>query len=156
VSDTGGAPAPVLVLAVGNPSRGDDAIGPELAARLEAAALPGVEVITEFQLQVENALDLVGRERVIFVDAGTGTPAPFELRLLAAADDFLHTSHAISPEAVLATYRRVTGEPPPEAWLLCVRGESFELGESLGAPAAANVEAAWRELRRWTVSGSAQ
>ena len=29
--------APVLVLAVGNPSRGDDAIGPLLAERLEAA-----------------------------------------------------------------------------------------------------------------------
>ena len=121
----------MLVLAVGNPSRGDDAIGPELAARLEAAALPGVEVITEFQLQVENALDLVGRERVIFIDAGSGTPAPFELRRIDAAADFLHTSHALSPEAVLATYRRVTGEAPPEAWLLCVRGESFELGERL-------------------------
>jgi hydrogenase maturation protease len=148
VSGPAGAPAPVLVLAVGNPSRGDDAIGPELAARLEAAALPGVEVITEFQLQVENALDLVGRERVFFVDAGTGTPPPFELRPVAAVDDFLHTSHAISPEAVLATYRRVTGESPPDAWVLCVRGESFELGESLSARAAVHLEAAWRELRR--------
>ena len=156
MSASRGAPAPVLVLAVGNPSRGDDAIGPELAARLEAAALPGLEVITEFQLQVENALDLAGSSRVIFLDAGTGTPAPYELRLLAAADDFLHTSHAISPEAVLATYRRVTGEPPPEAWVLCVRGESFELGESLSEPAAANLEAAWRELCRWSGSGSAQ
>jgi hydrogenase maturation protease len=142
------SPAPVLVLAVGNPSRGDDAIGPELAARLEAAALPGVEVITEFQLQVENALDLVGRERVIFIDAGSGTPAPFELRRIDAAADFLHTSHALSPEAVLATYRRVTGETPPEAWLLCVPGESFDLGERLSATAVAHLEAAWVELRR--------
>ena len=142
------SPAPVLVLAVGNPSRGDDAIGPELAARLEAAALPGVEVISEFQLQVENALDLVGRERVIFIDAGSGTPAPFELRRIDAAADFLHTSHAISPEAVLATYRRVTGETPPEAWLLCVPGESFELGERLSVTAVAHLEAAWVELRR--------
>ena len=138
--------APVLVLAVGNPSRGDDALGPELAARLEAAALPGVEVITEFQLQVENALDLEGRERVIFVDAGTGTPAPFEIRRAAPAEDFLHTSHAISPEAVLATYRRVTGREPPEAWVLCVRGEAFELGEGLSETAAANLEAAWETL----------
>jgi len=145
--------APVLVLAVGNPSRGDDALGPELAARLEAAALPGVEVITEFQLQVENALDLVGRERVIFIDAGTGTPAPFELRRLAEAADFLHTSHALSPEAVLATYRRVTGETAPEAWLLCVRGESFELGEALSAAATAHLEAAWLELRQRVGSG---
>ena len=141
-------PAPVLVLAVGNPSRGDDALGPALAARLEAAGLPGVEVITEFQLQVENALDLVGRERVIFIDAGSGTPAPFERRRLAAAADFLHTSHALSPEAVLATYRRVIGGDPPEAWLLCVRGESFELGERLSEAAVARLEAAWVELRR--------
>ena len=142
------ARAPVLVLAVGNPSRGDDAIGLELAARLEAAALPGVEVIVEFQLQVENALDLVGRERVIFVDAGTGTPAPFELRRATASPDFLHTSHALSPEAVLATFRRVTGEGPPEAWVLCVRGESFELGEGLSDVAAAHAEGAWSALQR--------
>ena len=148
MSESGGGPAPVLVLAVGNPSRGDDAIGPELAARLEAAALPGVEVVTEFQLQVENALDLVGRERVIFVDAGTGTPAPFELRRIEAAPEFLHTSHALSPEAVLATYRRVTGDEPPEAWVLCVRGESFELGNELSTAAADHLEAAWIELRR--------
>jgi hydrogenase maturation protease len=140
--------APVLVLAVGNPSRGDDALGPELAARIEAAALSGVEVITEFQLQVENALDLVGRQRVIFVDAGTGTPGPFELRRATANPDFLHTSHALSPEAVLATYQRVTQEEPPEAWVLCVRGESFELGEGLSDVAAAHAEAAWSALQR--------
>ena len=146
--------APVLVLAVGNPSRGDDALGPELAARLEAAALPGVEVITEFQLQVENALDLVGRERVIFVDAGTNTPAPFDLRRVEPAAEFLHTSHALSPEAVLATYLRVTGTAPPEAWVLCVRGESFQLGESLSAAAAVYLEAAWWELRRRVGAGA--
>ena len=138
--------APVLVLAVGNPSRGDDAIGPELAARLEAAALPGVEVISEFQLQVENALDLVGRERVIFVDAGTDTPEPYELRRVAAVADFLHTSHAISPESVLATYERLHGAPAPEAWVLCVRGESFELGAPLSGAVVGRVEAAWRAL----------
>ena len=36
--------APTLVFAVGNPSRGDDAVGPLLAARLEAADVPGVEM----------------------------------------------------------------------------------------------------------------
>ena len=138
--------APVLVLAVGNPSRGDDALGPELAARLEAAALPGVEVITEFQLQVENALDLEGRERVIFVDAGTDTKDPFELREARAVAAFLHTSHAISPESVLATYERLHGAPAPEAWVLCVPGESFELGAPLSGTVACRVEAAWKAL----------
>jgi len=51
--------APVLVLAVGNPSRGDDALGPLAAQRLAALELSGVEVLTDFQLQVEHALDLL-------------------------------------------------------------------------------------------------
>jgi hydrogenase maturation protease len=139
--------APLLVLAVGNPSRGDDALGPALAERLEAAGLPGVEVLTDFQLQVEHALDLVGRTRVIFIDAGTGTPPPFEFRRLGPAADFLHTSHALSPEAVLATYQRLQGQPPPESWALCVRGESFELGEAFSEDAAEHLEAAWQALR---------
>jgi hydrogenase maturation protease len=140
-------PFPVLVLAVGNPSRGDDALGPLLARRIEGAFLPGVEVLTEFQLQVENALDLEGRELVLFVDAGTGTPAPFELRRARADTDLLYTSHALAPEAVLATYARVKGAAPPPALVLCIRGESFGLGESLSSAAESNLDAAWSMLR---------
>jgi hydrogenase maturation protease len=156
VSASSGGRAPVLVLAVGNPSRGDDAIGPELAARLEAERLPGVEVISEFQLQVENALDLLGRERVIFVDAGTGTPEPFELRRIAPAPEFLHTSHALAPEAVLATYARVQGGEVPDAWVLCVPGESFELGGTLSAVAVTRIDAAWPRLVELCAVGRAR
>jgi len=138
--------APLLVLAVGNPSRGDDALGPMLADMVERAALPGVDVITEFQLQVENALDLEDRERVIFVDACTGTEGPFVLREAGAAAEFLHTSHALSPEAVLATYQRVMDEAPPPSTILCVRGESFGLGEGLSEAAAKNLQTAARAL----------
>jgi hydrogenase maturation protease len=145
-------PAPVLLLAVGNPSRGDDALGARLAEDIEAAGLPGVEVIVDFQLQVEHALDLAGRERVVFVDAGTGTPGPFEFKRVEPAADFLHTSHALSPSAVLATYLRVQDVALPECWLMCVRGERFELGEGLSAAAAANLEVARRALM--TVLGS--
>ena len=140
--------SPLLVLAVGNPSRGDDALGPTLAERLEAEVLAGVEVIKDFQLQVEHALDLVGRRTVIFIDAGIGTPAPFEWRRVVPAPEFLHTSHALSPEAVLTTYLRVQGEPPPESWALCVRGERFELGEPLSMVALESLEAAWQVLEQ--------
>jgi len=139
--------SPLLVLAVGNPSRGDDALGPTLADRLEAEALAGVEVITDFQLQVEHALDLVGRRTVIFIDAGIGTPAPFEWRSVIGDATFLHTSHALSPEAVLETYARVESGPAPDAWVLCVRGESFELGAGLSAAGVVHLEAAWAALR---------
>ena len=140
------APDPVLVIALGNPSRGDDALGPRLAERLVAAALPGVEVLCDFQLQVEHALDLEGRLRVVFVDAGAGTPAPYGLRRVVADEAWRHTSHSLSPEAVLATWARLRNDSPPPCWVLCVRGEHFGLGEELSEPAARHLEAAWPVL----------
>jgi hypothetical protein len=68
--------APVLVLAVGNPSRGDDAVGPLLAECLQAwlrqqpaEVQARIEVITDQQLVVEHVLDIQGRERVLLMDA---------------------------------------------------------------------------------------
>jgi Ni,Fe-hydrogenase maturation factor len=119
-----------------------------LAARLEAAGLPQVEVLCDFQWQVENALDLDGRELVVFVDAGIETPAPFELREVSPGGRMLHTSHALAPEAVLATFVQVTGKAAPPALLLCVRGESFELGEPVSRAALAHLESAWDRLRQ--------
>ncbi len=142
--------APVLVFAVGNPSRGDDALGPMLIARLrEHLAADGgddVELIEDFQLQIEHCLDLQGRACVIFVDAGTGTPAPYRFeRAFPAASPGAQT-HALTPAALLAVYDRALGGAPPPAWVLCVRGEQFELGDGLSEAGWANLEAAWTRL----------
>ena len=68
---------PILIFGYGNPSRGDDAIGPLLIERLEILNLPDVDLLTDFQLQVEHALDLRGRERVLFVDASHVCQDPY-------------------------------------------------------------------------------
>jgi hydrogenase maturation protease len=98
--------APRLVIALGNPSRGDDALGPLVAERLEALNLAGVEVLTDYQLQIEYALDLRGREEVIFVDASVSAAAPFTFERLAERSDASVTTHALSPQALLEGYRR--------------------------------------------------
>jgi len=141
--------APTLVIALGNPGRGDDALGPRLAARLEALAPPGVECLTDFQLQVEYVLDLAGRRRVIFIDASVSAAPPFELFRLTASPDPSYSTHAMSPAALLATYRQHYGEAPPPAWVLAIRGESFELGAPLSAAAQNHLEAAWDGLQNW-------
>ena len=143
--------APLLIVAVGNPSRGDDALGPALLERAEVAlageiAAGRVELLTDFQLQIEHALDLVGRERVIFVDASVSAPAPFEWTELAAGEGVAASiTHAMTPAAVLDTYRKVVGAPPPAAQL-AIRGERFELGEDLSDAARANLDAALSSL----------
>lgn len=119
----------------------------ELAARLEAAELPGVEVIVDFQLQVEHALDLEHRELAVFIDAAVDLAGPYELRPVSPSRDRSHTTHALSPAAVLETFERCTGRTPPRALVLAVKGEQFELGTELSTAAQANLEAAWQALR---------
>jgi hydrogenase maturation protease len=134
-------PAPILIIGIGNPSRGDDALGPLLIERLEALALPDVELLTDFQLQVEFSLDLQARQKVIFVDASLNAAAPFTFSPVLAAEDTSYSSHALSPGAVLHAYQKLFGEPPL-SYVLAIRGEAFELGEGLSTDAAAHLDAA--------------
>ena len=143
--------AGLLVIGVGNPSRGDDALGPafveELGAALAAEVARGeLELVTDFQLQVEHALDLAGRERVIFVDACADAVAPFVEREVHADAGFAHTSHSLAPAQVLETYRRVTGASPPPALLFGVRAHRFELGADLSPDTERASQAAWPRL----------
>lgn len=136
----------VVVFAVGNPSRGDDAIGPQLLAELEARALPDVRLVGEFQLQIEHALDLDDADLALFIDAGTGTPGPFRFYEIAPRANWQVSSHAIAPDAVLQVFADLRRRPPPPAFVLCVRGEAFELGEGLSAAARQHLDAARRHL----------
>jgi len=79
----------------------------------------------------------------LFLDAGKDTPAPFAFSRLAPKRDATHSTHALSPEAVLDVYVQVRGEAPPPAFALCVRGERFELGEGLSPDGVERLELAW-------------
>jgi hypothetical protein len=57
--------APLLVFAIGNDSRGDDALGPLLLRGLQAEGNTQAELIEDYQLQVEHVTDLHGRSAVL-------------------------------------------------------------------------------------------
>jgi hydrogenase maturation protease len=141
---------PLLVMACGNPSRGDDALGPLLIDRLSLDPGPDrheMETLTDFQLQIEHVLDLAGRDHVIFVDAAVRGPAPFVFVPLRPNPSRSYSTHALSPGALLSIYREVTGEEPPLSHLLAIRGYGFDLGAPLTERAAANLEKALGFLR---------
>ena len=131
-----------LIIGIGNPSRGDDALGPLAIERLEALNLPDVELLTDFQLQVEYLLDMEGREEVVFIDASVVGDWPFDFAAVTASEDPSFTTHALSPRAVLAAYERHYGRRAPSSHVLAIRAHAFELGEGLCQDAAANLEAA--------------
>ena len=133
----------LVVFGWGNDARGDDGLGPLLLARIAAAGWPDVTTVEDFQLQIEHALDLEGAEAALFLDAGKNTPAPFTFTEIGPNRGMSHTTHALAPEAVLDVYARSLGRTPPPAFMLCVRGERFELGDELTAEARERLEAAW-------------
>lgn len=134
--------APILVFGWGNPSRGDDALGPLFVEHIEALHLHDVQCLTDFQLQIEHALDLKGRRCVLFVDASLNAPVPFGITPIGPSKDDSFTTHAMTPQAVMQVYAEIQGEPPPPCWLLAIRGERFELGEPLSEVAARSLDKA--------------
>jgi len=146
------AALPQLIFGYGNPSRGDDALGPALIQRLaklqargplaQRSLLRAVDLLTDFQLQPEHALDLVGRDRVILVDADASLEEPYRLEPVTPDLNASYTTHSMAPGALLWVYGKTCPGPPPPCALLRIRGYHFALGEPLTAEATANLELA--------------
>ncbi len=138
-----------LILGYGNPGRGDDGLGPELVARLEEQAGIAATLLTALQLQPEHIFDLADHDRILLVDAGLDTPAPFTWERLYPARDTGLFTHALAPRALLAIYREALRREPPAAWLLTIRGERFVLGESLSESAQRRLARALESVTAW-------
>ena len=142
---------PILVFAYGNPSRGDDALGPAMYELLKKqqrknGLLTDMELLTDFQLQIEHATDLHNRRRVIFVDASMTALPPYEFNPVLPEQDLSYTTHAMTPAAVLAVYQQIHRQSPPATYLLSIRGYRFQLGESLSSQARSHLQTAFEFL----------
>jgi hydrogenase maturation protease len=134
---------PVLVFGYGNLSRGDDALGPLLLEYVETHCdLDNIEILSDFQLQIEHALDLENRSLVLFVDASVSCADAFDFASLEPDRDKSYTTHAMSPSAVLDVYQSIKKQAPPPCFLLSIKAEKLELGEGLSTQAKNNLEEA--------------
>ena len=122
---------PVLVLGYGNPSRGDDAVGPLLIDYLSQFDLPSIDLLTDFQLQIEHVLDISNRQLVLFIDAGVSQTQPLLLQPVFPEKSYHLSTHALSPQQLLGIYQHVTGSLPPLSYLLVIKASHFELGQTL-------------------------
>jgi hydrogenase maturation protease len=140
---------PVLVFGYGNLSRGDDALGPLLLEYVESRCeLEYIEIQSDFQLQIEHALDLENRSLVLFVDASVSCVNVFDFVVLEPARDKSYTTHAMSPAAVLDVYQSIKKQKPPPCFLLSIKAEKFELGEGLSTHAESNLDQACQFAER--------
>lgn len=137
---------PIVVIGYGNDLRGDDGLGPAVATRLQVLQWPGVRVLSVQQLTPELAGLLAEARRVIFVDAELSGEAGVRARQLDTSYESAPTTHASSPQSLLALTHEVYGRSP-EAWLVTVPGFRFDLETVLSAEAQRYVEPAVAAVR---------
>lgn len=127
-------PVRCLILACGNTLRGDDGVGPWLAAWAEERfeAVPAVRVLSRQQWTPDLAEDVAQAESVVFIDCSVES-SPGEVNVHpvepAAAGPGL-ASHHVGAAELLALGQELYDSLPRKAVLLTVGSESTEMGET--------------------------
>lgn len=130
-----------LILACGNTLRGDDGVGPKLAAWAEERFRqePEVRVISRQQWTPDLAEEIAAADSVLFVDASV-KPPPGRVRLAAISsrvDTSEPASHHVTANQLLGLARTLYGSIKSHAMLLSVAVGSTEVGETFSAPVEA-------------------
>lgn len=131
----------VLVIGLGNPIRGDDAIGCHAAHALEKLYRddPQVDVMAVHQLTPELADDVAQRDFVLFLDAAIGDKAGvIQQTNISAAPGKHGFSHHLSPSTLMSAAESLYGDAPA-AICLTMAGRSFELGDQLSVVASKHI-----------------
>lgn len=141
----------ICIVGIGNTLRGDDGVGAFVCSILEKMNLPFVTTLIVQQLQVELIQDFLSYDYVILTDASlTGKEVEF-YALPPGQTETVSSSHQASASMLNALSQKLYNKSLP--LLICaVRGENFEIGESLSAFAVANTNKAVQLLCNWIKS----
>lgn len=120
-----------LIIGYGNPYRRDDGLGWRVIETLKAAH-ENAEFIQTLQLMPEMAEDISHVSQVIFVDASMeGIPGEIHMESIQVEHrPALNYTHYVAPQELLMMAELLYGHKP-EACLITVTGEDFDLGEGL-------------------------
>jgi hydrogenase maturation protease len=124
-------PPRILVIGFGNPIRGDDALGPIAAERLEQRiSSEQVQIISRHVLTSELVAEVSEADLVVFIDAAMEGPIGEVLcrPLVGTTDISANLAHFFDPRELLAWTSQLYGRHP-EAYLVSVRGVRFDFAK---------------------------
>ena len=128
----------LLILAIGNPARGDDGLGPQFIDELKKINIESPHCEWDYQLGIEHSELFSKFKCVLIVDATKTGPGPFQFSSVVPSADTYFSSHVLLPENVVALTHQLY-HTQLKVYLLAIKGESFELSEHLSAPARSNL-----------------
>jgi hydrogenase maturation protease len=139
------AVSPVLVIGIGHPDRGDDAIGRIVAGRLRRRAPAGMTVLDLDGEATGLLAHLAGADSAILVDAALSAEPPGTIRRFDAAAGPLPpsrsgvSSHGLGPGEAIELARALNCLPR-RCIVFAVTGADFAVGASLSAGVAAAID----------------
>ena len=142
-----------LVIGIGNPDRGDDGAGLEVARRVRARG-PQDTVVRECSGEASSLLEAwQGQSRVILVDASSGGGRPGLARRFEAHEEPLPTSLRNASThswgvAEAVEMARSLGQLPPCLVVYAIEGASFSPGRHLSAAVKRGVERILKQVLR--------
>lgn len=123
-----------LIIGYGNPGRQDDGLGPAFIDSCQnmLETIISKTIISEkiaiqsnYQLTVEDALEIKKYQQVIFVDASLDCQTPFHLEEITSTNNSGFGSHSLTPHAVIQLCHTLYHHRP-NAFILAIRGYEFD------------------------------
>lgn len=142
----------MLVLGVGNRTRGDDGAGPCVAEQVAALGLPGVEVVVESEPLALIEL-MAGHDVVVVVDAVSAQGDPGRIHVWPVDSlPVRGTGRAIGSHGLgvrdAVELARALGRLPDRLTVVGVEGESFEVGTPVSEPVRERLGEAVQTVRK--------
>ena len=135
-----------LVIACGNPLRGDDGVGPAAADIVKSWQMPGTRVLAVHQLVPELIGEMNGVQRVLFIDAGTNIEGAFQAGVVQPKKSRRFFGHHETPANLLALMHELEGRAP-NAWQVSISARSFDHSEKMTRQAQEHLNAALGWIR---------
>ena len=133
----------ILLIGIGNCGRGDDGLGWKFTDLLSEKNYNWIDLEYRYQLQIEDTELINNYDTVIFVDAShTTLKDGFEIRPCTAANHYFFSSHMQSPETILYLANDLF-KKFPEAYIIAISGNEWELKTALSEAAEKNLHAAF-------------
>lgn len=146
----------ILIYGIGNLARQDDALGilfvEEIKAWAEKYDYNFIDTDCNYQLNIEDAAQIVNYDTVIFVDASIDERVKDCLLELVDLSDakLTFSTHSASPNYIVFLCKQMFNVLPA-SYIMHIRGYSFEFAEKISPEAKKNLQKALQFLTKWIV-----
>ncbi len=141
----------ILVYGYGNPGRQDDGLGNMLVDRMREWAkkndLKDISFDSNYQLNIEDAHEIMDKDIAIFVDATMENVDSFCVTKVNEIRNVSFTTHAASPGYIYGLCKKLFGKVP-HTYLMHIKGYKWEFQEEATDKALQNLEEAFDYLKQ--------